>query len=152
MAGGGIVASGILLIVAGLIVPGIGAQETLVEAGGYQVTQTTYPYASLGQMLLIVGVILVPVGFIAMAASASSKRRQEREQRQERQQLYDLVAHTATPAYAPPLPVVPQVETVHQTVSNPEFRSFCPSCGQRLNSEFCPSDGTKAKPLGGGTS
>ncbi len=149
MAGGGIVVGGIALIIVGLILPGVGAQQALVQVGGYQVTQTTYPYAGLGQALLLLGIILVPVGFIAMAASASNKRREERERADERQQLYDLAARPATPVYLPPPPVAPQTSGVSQAPTAPEFRSFCPNCGQHVNSEFCPDDGTKTKLLGG---
>ncbi len=149
MAGGGVVAGGIALIIVGLILPGVGVPQTIVQVGGYQVTQTTYPYAGLGQVLFILGLILVPIGFIAMAASASSKRREERERLEERQQLYDLAARPATPMYLPPPQVVPQTTAARNGSFGSEPRAFCPSCGQRVDSDFCPDDGTKTKPLGG---
>ncbi len=150
MAGGGIVAGGILLIIVGLILPGVGAQQSVVQVGGYQVTRTTYPYAGLGQGLLILGIILLPIGFVAMAASSASRRREERERAQEREELYDLVGRTNSPSYvpiaaAPPLLPNPSASQTQPAVT---FRSFCPECGQHLNSEFCPDDGTKTKPLG----
>ncbi len=150
MAGGGIVAGGVALLIVGLILPGVGAQQTLVQVGQYQVTQTTYPYAGLGQALVILGIIMLPIGFIVMAVSSAHKRREERERAEERQQLFDLATRPATFAYVPPPPVVPPAQTAPPPPpASAAYRSFCPTCGQHLNSDFCPDDGMKTKSLGG---
>lgn len=153
MAGGGVVALGIVMIIAGLVLPGVGAQQTIAGAGPYQVTQTVYPYAGLGAALVLLGIIVLFAGFLIVGLSAARKNRDEREQREERERLYELASRPTSPQ----LVVAPQYVPSSQATavmspappSAPSETMFCPACGKRANCRFCPDDGTEMKPLAG---
>lgn len=144
MAGGGIVAAGILLIIFGLVLPGIPAQSTIAGVGGIQVTQTTYPYGGIGGVVVILGFGVLIAGFLIMAGSSRERREKELDERfrfersMAPQIQYQPMFPQATPLQSLPLP----------SSGPPEARMFCPACGNQYSAslgKFCPRDATELK-------
>lgn len=141
--GVGILVTGVVLMVFGLIIASIPVTQEECVTFIIQVCEdvTTYPYAPLGGVMFFIGLILLIVGAIVAGVGASSKPSSEVPPTQP---YPSGPVGTQQQSYAYPQAASPPPPPAYQG-QQPQRGGFCSQCGspRGINEVFCPHCGRK---------